>query len=223
VVITPSIGIVMYPEHGDTPEALLKNADVAMYRAKREGGNNYVFFDESMHVEAKKCLSIEESMRKGIVSNQFFLVYQPQVSITTNEITGFEALCRWRLDDGTMVSPADFIPVAEETGLIIDIGEIVLREAVSQVKSWVASGLVTQHVAVNISPKQFKEVEPGLLKKLAALLEEYELSPDYFALEITEAVIMSHANQTINLMNEFKQQGFKFAVDDFGTGYSSLT
>jgi EAL domain-containing protein (putative c-di-GMP-specific phosphodiesterase class I) len=122
-----------------------------------------------------------------------------------------------------MVSPADFIPVAEETGLIIDIGEIVLREAVSQVKSWVASGLVTQHVAVNISPKQFKEVEPGLLKKLSELLEEYELSPDYFALEITEAVIMSHANQTINLMNEFKQQGFKFAVDDFGTGYSSLT
>jgi diguanylate cyclase (GGDEF)-like protein len=223
VVITPSIGIVMYPEHGDTPEALLKNADVAMYRAKREGGNNYVFFDESMDVEAKKRLSIEESMRKGIATNQFFLVYQPQVSIITNEITGFEALCRWRLDDGTIVSPADFIPVAEETGLIIDIGEIVLREAVSQVKSWVASGLVTQHVAVNISPKQFKEVEPGLLKKLAALLEEYELSPDYFALEITEAVIMSHANQTINLMNEFKQQGFKFAVDDFGTGYSSLT
>jgi diguanylate cyclase (GGDEF)-like protein len=223
VVISPSIGIAMYPEHGATPEALLKNADVAMYSAKLEGGNHYAFFDHSMDIAAKKRLTLEESMRKGIATNQFYLVYQPQISIATNQITGFEALCRWQLEDGTIVSPADFIPVAEETGLILDIGEAILRQAISQVKQWVKSGLITEHVAINISPKQFKQPHPGLLELVTSILDEHALPPEYIELEITETVIMNEAGNTINLMNEFKKQGLKFAVDDFGTGYSSLT
>ena len=223
VVISPSIGIVMYPDHGATPEALLKNADTAMYIAKSEGGNKYTFFDQSMDVAAKKRMSIEESMRKGVAAGEFFLVYQPQISIMDKKITGFEALCRWQQDDGTFVSPVDFIPVAEETGLIIDIGEMILREAFAQVKKWVESGLLTEHVAINISPKQFNQPDPGFFQLISQLQEEYGLSSEFIELEITEAVIMNQTGYTINLMNQLKKQGFKFSVDDFGTGYSSLT
>ena len=223
VVITPSIGIVMYPDHGATPEVLLKNADTAMYSAKKQGGNRYVFFNQGMDLAAKKRLILEEDMRKGIAEDEFFLMYQPQVSIGDNNINGFESLCRWQKGEDTIVSPADFIPISEETGLIIDIGELILQQAFAQVKKWVDSGLLTGHVAINISPKQFQQPEDSLFILISELLEKHSLSPEYIQLEITEAVLMDQTGYIIDQMKKFKDLGFKFAIDDFGTGYSSLT
>lgn len=223
VVVSPSIGIVMYPEHGATPEELMKNADTAMYAAKAEGGNKYVFFNNDMNIAANERLTIESDMRKGIKDDEFYLLYQPQVSVNEQKITGFEALCRWNKKGKTLVNPADFIPIAEETGLITDVGAIVLQQSFSQIKRWTDSGLFSGRVAVNISPKQFQQSDHTLFNTISELIGKYNLSPEYIELEITEAALMDQSGQMIRTMKRFKDLGFEFAIDDFGTGYSSLT
>jgi diguanylate cyclase (GGDEF)-like protein len=223
VVISPSIGIVVYPEHGATPEELLKNADTAMYAAKHLGGNKYAFFDKNMDIAAKDRLHIEQALRKGIEKDEFYLLFQPQINLKNEKINGFESLCRWSKNSKTLVCPDHFIPVAEETGLITVIGEQLLDKAFGQVKKWVTSGLLDGRVAINISAKQFTQSDPDLYSVITQLLAKHTLSPNYIELEITEAALMDQSGHMIDIMKKFKRLGFEFAIDDFGTGYSSLT
>ncbi len=223
VVISPSIGIVMYPEHGATPEELLKNADTAMYAAKNKGGNQYAFFDKNMDIAAQDRLHIEQALRKGVDNDEFYLQFQPQINLKNKKINGFESLCRWSKRGETMVGPAVFIPVAEETGLIIPIGTQLLDKAFGQIKRWVNAGLLDGRVAINISPKQFTQYDPDLYGVISELLKKHDLSPHYIELEITEAALMEQSGQMIDIMKKFKREGFEFAIDDFGTGYSSLS
>ena len=221
VFITPSIGIALFPEDGDDPETLLKNADMAMYLAKRQGRNLYRFYDSTLNEVALKRLTMENQLRKAIEQNELSIHYQPQLDLPSGRISGVEALLRWQSAVLGAVSPADFIPLAEETGLIIPIGEWVLRTACRQARAWQDAGIGLQRMAVNISVLQF--VQPSFPGLVARILEETGLAPEALELEITESLLMKDPEGATLTLQALKDLGVQLAIDDFGTGYSSLS
>jgi EAL domain-containing protein (putative c-di-GMP-specific phosphodiesterase class I) len=200
---------------------LLKNADMAMYLAKRQGRNLYRFYDATLNEAALKRLTMENQLRKAIERNEFTLHYQPQLDLLSGHICGVEALLRWTNDLLGSVSPLDFIPLAEETGLIIPIGEWVLRTACRQAKAWQVAGIGLVRMAVNISVLQF--VQPGFTGLVTRILEEAGLEPEVLELEITESLLMKDPEGALHTLEALKAVGVQLAIDDFGTGYSSLS
>ncbi|ASP46673.1 EAL domain-containing protein [Cognaticolwellia beringensis] len=220
IVLYSSIGIVLYPEDGKSPQELLKNADTAMYHAKNTGGNKYQFFSDSMNKTAVKRLQIESLIRHGLKEDLFSVFYQPKIEIATGKIAGMEALVRFETPRKGIISPVVFIPVSEETGQIIDIGEVVLRKACIATKKWVDSGLFDGRVAVNLSAVQF--TQPNLVAMIADALKESALPAKYLELEITEGTVMDSPQKAIDTMLQIRAMGIHLSLDDFGTGYSSL-
>lgn len=220
VVLYSSIGIVLFPEDGISSQELLKNADTAMYHAKNSGGNKYQFFSESMNKKAVKRLQIENLMRHGLKEDYFSVFFQPKIEISTGKVAGMEALVRFETPSKGIISPSVFIPVSEETGQIIDIGEIVLRKSCIATKKWVDAGLFEGRIAVNLSAVQF--TQPNLVGMIADILKESQLPAKYLELEITEGTVMDSPQQAIDTMLQIRAMGIHLSLDDFGTGYSSL-
>lgn len=218
---TASVGISLFPLDGQNSQGLLKNAGAALYRAKRLGGNNYQFYTADMHALASKRLALETSMRHAIENGEFIVHYQPRVLSDSLQITGVEALVRWQHPQLGLIPPAEFIPLAEDTGLIVPIGEWVLRNACKQNKVWQSEGWAPMHVAVNLSARQFQH--QGILDSVVRTLEETGLAPEHLELELTESSIMSNAEFAIDVLSGLKSMGVKITIDDFGTGFSSLS
>ncbi|MDF9409476.1 MAG: Cyclic di-GMP phosphodiesterase Gmr [Pelotomaculum sp. PtaB.Bin013] len=218
--ISTSIGIALYPSDGEDAESLLKNADTAMYRAKENGKNNYQLYTPAMNAKAFERLAIENGLRRALDRNEFVVYYQPKVNINTGKIIGMEALVRWEVPERGLIPPGDFIPLAEDTGLIVPIGEWVLRTACAQNKAWQDAGYPPLRVAVNLSARQFQL--QNLVEVVSRVLEETGLEPCWLELEITESVAMQNAEYTVKMLYELKDMGIQLAIDDFGTGYSSL-
>ncbi|HPF59051.1 MAG TPA: EAL domain-containing protein [Candidatus Competibacteraceae bacterium] len=215
-----SIGIALYPEDGADMDILLKHADTALYYAKDRGRNNYQMFSSSMNVATTQRLTLENHLRKALKNQELILYYQPQVALNSGIVTGVEALLRWNNPKLGMVSPEDFIPVAEETGLIVSIGEWVLRTACSQARTWqVTEGLSSLRMAVNLSPRQF--ADPDFVERIAVILRETGLQPELLELEITESLLMQGGLLESLLL--LKEIGVMLSIDDFGTGYSNLS
>jgi diguanylate cyclase (GGDEF)-like protein/PAS domain S-box-containing protein len=221
VSISCSLGVSMYPQHGMNTETLIKNADAAMYAAKDNGRNNFRFFTAEMHADALERLTLENDLRLALERKEFFLVYQPQMAIEGGEITGFEALIRWQHPERGLVMPDRFISVAENSGLILAMGEWVLRTACAQARKWQSDGLLTVPIAVNVSAAQFRQ--DGFLALVRRVLLETELLPQYLELELTEGLLLSNADVSFSVLQELKDMGLNLAIDDFGTGYSSLS
>jgi diguanylate cyclase (GGDEF)-like protein/PAS domain S-box-containing protein len=219
--ISTSIGISVYPEDGRDAETLIKNADTAMYQAKDKGSLNYQFFTPAMTARAVERQSIEESLRRALAQHEFTLHYQPQVNLKTGAITGAEALIRWTDPVRGPLSPAQFIPVAEDSGLILPIGNWALRHACRQVRAWADAGLPAMTVAVNVSGLEFRN--ETFLQGVFAVLDETGLDPRNLELELTESVLMTRAESTASILRALREKGIKMAIDDFGTGYSSLS
>jgi diguanylate cyclase (GGDEF)-like protein len=218
--ITVSIGISVFPDDGSDSQALLKAADVAMYRAKDTGRNSFTYYSPSMNVHTVERLELEADLRHALERNEFLLHYQPKVDIASGLITGTEALLRWQHPLRGLLSPMEFIPLAEETGLIVPIGEWVLATACARTKAWQNDGLPTLEVAVNLSARQF--ADPMLLPKLTRIIRASGLNPASLELEITESLVMSHGAGAVAVLEQLKSTGVRIAIDDFGTGYSSL-
>lgn len=219
--ISASIGIALYPNDGTDFETLYKNADTAMYRAKHEGRNGYCFFTNEMQEHSARNLELSNALRHALEKNQFQLHYQPQVSSKDGKIIGAEALLRWHHPDHGNISPLEFIPILEENGLILLIGEWVLRTAVSQAKEWMEQGSQPIIMAVNISAVQFRHL--SLPDTVSSILRDVGLSPEYLELELTESVAMHDPQKAIDVMNNLHDRGIRMSIDDFGTGYSSLS
>ncbi len=219
--VTPSLGISLHPENGDTSEELIKNADIAMYAAKSKGRNNYQYYTPEMNQKARGRLTMENHLRVALERNELFLYYQPKVDSTRNQIIGAEALLRWRQPDIGFVSPVEFIPLAEETGLIVPIGEWVLEQACKDAKSWQQQGLPFCPVAVNISPLQFQSGDLPL--QVNRVLQQADLPAHHLELELTESLVMDTPEKVILHLQVLKAIGVKLSIDDFGTGYSSLS
>ncbi|MCX5875969.1 MAG: EAL domain-containing protein [Deltaproteobacteria bacterium] len=219
-VVTISVGISFFPADGADADTLLKNAELAMYRAKEEGKNTYQMFTKAMNAQVVHRLSLENSLRKALDRKEFLVYYQPKVSLVTGRIVGMEALVRWRAADGRLISPLDFIPLAEETGLIIPIGELVLRQACLDTKGWLRDYNDRLALSVNLSPRQF--MQQDLLATVTAIIAETGFPSDRLELEITESAVMAHEEAAIILLRKIKEMGVRLALDDFGTGYSSL-
>ncbi len=220
LVVTPSIGIAMYPGDGGDFETLSKCADTAMYRAKADGRNNYRFFTPGMQARSSRSLQLENALRRALERGELSLHYQPQVSLQDGRIIGAEALLRWQHPELGMVSPAEFIPVAESSGQILKIGEWVLRTAVQQLKTWMDGGLEPMVIAVNLSAVQFRHA--SLPELVTQILEEVKLPPQYLELELTEGVTMDDPLAAIAVMDDLHERGIRMSIDDFGSGYSSL-
>ncbi len=220
-VVTPSIGIAIFPDDGADPDTLVRNADTAMYAAKARGRACYQFYNEKMNAKAVEHLRLEEELREAIVSDQLELYYQPQVDASSGLVVSLEALVRWNHPVRGLISPGEFIPVAERTGLIIELGDWVLREAARNCAAWDADGYNNFRVCVNLSPLQFNQ--PNLADSVQAFLEESGLAPERVELELTESAIMTDAETNIEKLGQLKKLGIALAVDDFGTGYSSLS
>ncbi|MBN3556504.1 EAL domain-containing protein [Fictibacillus nanhaiensis] len=221
VFTTPSIGISTYPGNGSDSETLLKRADSALYQAKEKGRNTYQFFTEQRDSKMERRLTLEHGLRKALTNNEFFLVYQPLVHIGNKKILGVEALLRWKKEDEGMISPAEFIPIAEETGMILPIGEWVLREACLQGLSWREQGFSDLLISVNISVRQL--LEESFIERIESILSETEFPPTSLELEITESTTMQNMEEALPILNALRAKGIRISVDDFGTGYSSLT
>jgi diguanylate cyclase (GGDEF)-like protein len=220
MVVTPSIGIAVFPQDGTDADTVLRNADLAMYFAKRKNPGTFAFYDVAMNAVALHRFTIEGRLRGALDRNEFTLDYQPQFDVRTGGISGMEALLRWTSDELGQVPPTEFIPVAEETGLILSIGEWVLRNACRQAKEWQNEGLPIGRMAVNVSGRQFALAEfPAMV---AAVLRETGLPAASLELEITESVVMADEVWAEKTINELKQLGVSLAIDDFGTGYSSF-
>jgi diguanylate cyclase (GGDEF)-like protein/PAS domain S-box-containing protein len=217
---TASIGVSVFPNDGHDPETLLKNADTAMYRAKRGGRNNYQVFDPTMKAEVFQQLALDNGLRRALEQNEFVVHYQPQIDIESGRIVGMEALVRWDHPELGLLPPSTFIQWAEDSGLIIPIGERVLRMACAQNKKWQDSGHPTIKVGVNISGKQMRQ--SNIIETVRRILAETGLPPSCLDLELTESVLMDLYGQAMNIPHELKAMGVGFSIDDFGTGYSSL-
>ena len=219
--VTTSIGVSIFPDDGLDAETLIKNADTAMYQAKENGHQSYQFFKPAMNIRAVERQSIEESLRRALERQEFALHYQPIINLRTGEITGAEALLRWTHPVRGPVSPAEFIPVAEDCGLILPIGNWALREACRQAQAWVDAGLPLASMAVNISAMEFRDEH--FLEGVFAILKETGLNPKSLELELTESVLMKRAESSESILKILRATGVQVAVDDFGTGYSSLS
>ena len=218
--LTTSIGIAMYPDDATDPETLVRYADTAMVRAKEAGRDGYRFFTAGMNVQVLARLDLEVALRRALEQNEFALYYQPKVNLSTGRISGAEALLRWNRPGYGLVYPAEFIPVMEETGLIVRAGAWIIDEACRQIAQWVADGTGELRVAVNVSSRQF--VEGDLEADVRAAIARHNVDPSLLELELTESALMSNAERTIGVLTNLKALGIKIAIDDFGTGYSSL-
>jgi diguanylate cyclase (GGDEF)-like protein/PAS domain S-box-containing protein len=221
LVVTPSIGIAMYPSDGLDFDKLYQCADVAMYRAKQGGRNSFRFFTSEMQARSARRLQLENALRHALALNQLELHYQPQIAMQDGHVVGAEALLRWQHPELGAISPAEFIPIAEESGLILSIGEWVLRTAAKQAKCWMDSGMPAMTIAVNLSAVQFRQA--NLSELVMQILGEVNLPPDHIELELTESVAMDNPLAAIAVMNELHAHGIRMSIDDFGTGYSSLS
>jgi len=216
-----NIGASLFPEQGSDAEELLQNADVALYSAKQHGPNVARLFTAEMNVPIKEQLTLENGLGMALDRNELFLVYQMQVDIRTKTITGLEALLRWQHPTLGLVPPAKFIGVAEHTGLIVPIGEWVLRTACAQAKKWQDSGLPAVPVAVNVSAVQFRQ--QGFPEVVRRVLQDTGLEPKYLELELTESLLLTNADVMFSILQDLREMGVKLTIDDFGTGYSSLS
>ena len=221
LVLTCSIGIGIYPKDGSNAETLLKNADAAMFRVKEQGRNGFQFYTSELNARVVARMIMETRLRRALENGELTVHYQPQVDLATGRVNGMEALLRWRNPELGMVSPAAFIPLAEETGLIVPIFEWVLETACAQTRSWQDAGFVPLTLAVNLSPVQFRARD--LCATVDRIVRKTGLPPGFLELEIIESMIMHDVESAIAIMNELKQSGLKLAMDDFGTGYSSLS
>lgn len=219
VHISCSIGIALYPSDGDDAQTLLRNAEAAMRRAKEQGRDTAMFYTGEMNAKALERLALAEDLHRALASNEFVLHYQPRVDLRSGKVTGIEALVRWQHPGKGLIPPDRFIPLAEETGLILPLGEWVLREACAQAAAWNRAGCSVS-VAVNLSARQFRQTD--LTDKVDGILREAGLDPGSLELEITESMVMGHAEKTISTLERLSQLGVRLAIDDFGTGYSSL-
>ena len=219
--VTACIGVSTYPDDGLDAETLIKNADTAMYQAKENGRQSYQFFKPAMNIRAVERQTIEGSLRRALERQEFALHYQPKINLSTGEISGAEALIRWTHPTRGLVSPAQFIPVAEDCGLILPISNWVLREACKQARAWVAEGLPLGTMGVNISAIEFRN--EGFLEGVFSILKDTGLDPRFLELELTESVLMKHPESTASVLQALRAKGVRVAVDDFGTGYSSLS
>ena len=219
--VSCSLGISIFPEHGVDGETLIKHADAAMYSAKDNGRNNIQLFTDQMNAQAVERLALESSLRRALEKKELFLVYQPQMDVATGKITGLEALLRWQHPELGLVPPDRFIRIAENSGLIIPIGEWVLRAACSQARRWQDEGIPAVVVAVNVSAVQFRQ--PGFCELIKRVLEETGLAPQYLGLELTEGLLLADADVTFAVLQDLKAMGLSLAIDDFGTGYSGFS
>jgi diguanylate cyclase (GGDEF)-like protein len=219
--VTTSIGVSVYPDDGLDAETLIKNADSAMYQAKENGRQSYRFFEPAMNVRAVERQSIEESLRRALQHQEFALHYQPKINLTTGEIAGAEALLRWTHPTRGPLSPDQFIPIAEDCGLILPIGRWVLREACRQARAWADAGLSLTTIAINISAIEFRD--ENFLEGVFTILKDTGLDPRSLELELTESVLMKRAESAESTLKALRAKGVQLAVDDFGTGYSSLS
>jgi diguanylate cyclase (GGDEF)-like protein/PAS domain S-box-containing protein len=219
--VTTSIGVSVYPEDGLDAETLIKNADTAMYQAKESGRQSFQFFKPAMNARAVERQSIEEGLRRALERQEFVLYYQPKVDLMTGAITGAEALIRWIHPTRGLIPPMDFIPIAEDCGLILSIGAWALREACAQSRAWTKAGLPTVTMAVNVSAIEFRD--KNFLNRLFEVINETGLDPRLLELELTESVLMKHAASTAVILQSLREAGIRLAIDDFGTGYSSLS
>lgn len=220
LLITASIGISMFPSDGDDVETLVRNADTAMYRAKERGKNGWQFYRNPSDASSLSHISLEQSLRAAVGKGELVLHYQPRVDMRTGRILGAEALVRWRHPSLGLISPAHFIPLAEESGLIEPIGEWILREACTQNRAWQDAGLVAMEVGVNVSPHQLWS--KNLPATIATVLQESGLGPQFLCLEITESTLIQNPGRAEEVLPQFRAMGLQIALDDFGTGYSSL-
>ncbi|MES7204579.1 GGDEF domain-containing phosphodiesterase, partial [Cutibacterium acnes] len=218
--VTASVGVSFYPDDGTDADTLIKHADTAMYQAKEKGGDRFEFYHPDMNFRSLERLHLENHLRKALSQNQIMVYYQPLVNLSTGTVFGMEALVRWDHPQLGLISPQDFIPIAEETGVIIPIGDWVLRTACAHNKRWHDMGHKLS-VAVNISMQQFQN--PHFIKRIQETLEETGLDPEYLTLEITESVAMKNVTYVMNTIEELKRIGVRISIDDFGTGYSSLS
>jgi diguanylate cyclase (GGDEF)-like protein/PAS domain S-box-containing protein len=219
--VSASIGISVYPDDGGDGDTLIKNADVAMYQAKSKGGSSYEFFDSGMNIRAVERQFIEQNLRRALERNELTLHYQPKFDLRSRAITGVEGLLRWTHPVRGAISPATFIPVAEDSGLILPIGTWVLEEACRQLRVWLDAGLPKINMAVNVSGSQFQS--EGFEEKVMAVLNEFRIDPEYLELEVTESLLMKAPELTATLLQTLRGKGVRVAIDDFGTGYSSLS
>jgi diguanylate cyclase (GGDEF)-like protein/PAS domain S-box-containing protein len=218
---TASIGITTFPADGEDGEALLRNADTAMYRAKEHGRDNYQLYTAAMNQRVMDRLSFEQSLRQSLARNELKVFYQPIIDIETGRITAAEALVRWFHPTRGIIMPDEFIPLAEETGIILEIGEVVLREVCRQIKEWRNDGVEIGRVAVNLSARQMQQED--LVSRVARILQESGVSPSLIQLEITEGAVLKNVDYAIGMLHQLREMGIGIALDDFGTGYSSLT
>jgi diguanylate cyclase (GGDEF)-like protein len=221
IQITASMGMAFYPLHDQSVDGLVRKADAAMYEVKERGRNAYLIYSEEMDHGNIERMSLETQLRMALESGELSLFYQPQIQLPEHRVIGVEALLRWQHPELGMVSPATFIPIAEETGLIIPIGEWVLTEACRQHLNWIQQGLPPFRMAVNISAVQFEQ--QTFCRVVKRIIEESGIDPQYLELELTESVVMNHAEHAVQTLMELRELGVKLAIDDFGTGYSSLS
>lgn len=221
VYTAASIGVVLYPTDADDADGLITHADTAMYRAKQQGGNCYQFFTAAMQAQVRARLETEHTLRDALARREFVLQYQPVVDLATGSVTGFEALVRWRSPSAGLVPPVEFIPIAEETGLIIPLGDWILQEACTRAKAWQQAGFPSLRMAVNLSARQFRQ--PRLADKIAGTLKETGLEARDLELEITESVFLEDAEATLETLTALKDLGVRLAIDNFGTGFSSIS
>jgi predicted signal transduction protein with EAL and GGDEF domain len=219
-VLTASIGIAMYPDDATDPDTLIKYADTAMARAKQAGRDGYRFFTAGMNVQVLARLDLEMALRRALDADQFVLYYQPKINLRTGQISGVEALLRWARPGYGVVLPGEFVPVLEDTGLIVRVGSWIIDHACRQIAEWMRDGIGPVRVAVNVSSRQF--VEGDLHAEIRAALEKHAIDAELLELELTESALMSNAERTIVVLGKLKELGVKIAIDDFGTGYSSL-
>jgi diguanylate cyclase (GGDEF)-like protein/PAS domain S-box-containing protein len=219
--ISTSIGVALFPKDGDDAETLIKNADAAMYQAKERGRNNTQFYTADIQDATRRKLSLEGDLRKALEREEFVLHYQPIVSVTSGAITGFESLVRWQHPQRGLIAPNDFIPIAEEVGVIVPLGEWVLRTAAAQQKTWERSGCDVGRVTVNISARQFQQRD--LPEVVGRIVDEFGIRPGTLELELTESIVMRDVSDGIRAVAQLREMGVAVAMDDFGTGYSSLS
>lgn len=220
ITLTASCGISLYPKDSEDAAFLVRNADVSMYRAKREGGNCISFFAPEMNERILETLELEGALRSALERQEFFLLYQPKVDLSNGRIIGCEALIRWQHPQRGIISPGEFIPLAEETGLIVPMGTWVLQEACRQIHTWQAQGLPVVSLSVNISARQFRQ--KNLPQLVSNILKQAEIDPRTLMLELTESILMRNPEEAVHLMSNLKNLGIRLSLDDFGTGYSSL-